>query len=58
LEEVQSVLFNIVKEVTGCLPASLHANVSTRTGEMLMAVTLCEDLEQKLTGRDVSRESG
>jgi len=49
LEEVQTVLLNIVREITGCLATSLHGNVNTRTGEMLLAITLCEDLEQKLT---------
>ena len=49
LEDLQSVLFKIVKEITGCSPASLHGDVSTRTGEMLLAITLSEDLERKLT---------
>lgn len=57
LKELQGVLSNIVKEVTGCLPASLHGNVDTRTGEMLLAITLCEDLEQKLRNQDENCES-
>jgi uncharacterized protein YbcI len=49
LENLGDILSNIVKGLTGCSPASLHADVNTRTGEMLLTITLSEDLEQKLS---------
>ena len=52
LENLQGVLGGIVTVTTGCSPASLHMDVSTRTGEMLLAITLPEDLEQKLSAEN------
>jgi uncharacterized protein YbcI len=52
LENLRGVLGDIVRSITGCSPASLHMDVSTRTGEMLLAITLPEDLEQKLSAEN------
>ena len=49
LEKVEAVLSAILKGLTGCSPASLHTDISKRTGEMLLAITLSENLEQKLS---------
>jgi len=49
LENVQDVLCSIVKRITGCSLSTLYTDVSTRTGEMFLTMTLSEDLEQKLS---------
>lgn len=47
LEKSQQVLGELVTDITGCRIQSFHADVSTRTGERFIIITLSEDLEQR-----------
>ena len=51
LENAHEMLEEIIKEITGIPLVSLHTDISTRTGERFIIITLSEDLEQKLVSR-------
>lgn len=52
LENAQEMLREIIKEITGISPVSLHTDISTKTGERFIITTLSEDLERKLALRE------
>lgn len=52
LENAQEMLKEIIKEITGISPVSLHTDISTKTGERFIITTLSEDLERKLALRE------
>ncbi len=52
IENAQEMLGEIIKEITGISPVSLHTDISTKTGERIIITTLSEDLERKLALRE------
>jgi len=48
LEGSRPALEVVITRVTGCRVVSLHTDISTRTGERLIAVTLDQNLEEQL----------
>lgn len=51
LENAQGMLEESIREIAGISPVSLHTDISTKTGERFIIITLSEDLEQKLVLR-------
>lgn len=51
LENAHEIIEEIIKEITGITLVSLHTDISTKTGERFIIITLSEDLEQKLVLR-------
>ena len=49
LENSQELLGQIIKRITGIAPASLHTDISTRTGERFIIFTLAEELESRFS---------
>ena len=47
LETSRDLLVNMITEITGCATRSFHTDISTRTGERFIIITLTEDLESK-----------
>lgn len=47
LENANDMLSEIIKEITGISPVSLHTDISTKTGERFIIITLAEELESK-----------
>jgi len=48
LEGSRALLEEMIRHLTGSEVISLHADISTRTGERIIVFTLKDDLEQKL----------
>lgn len=51
LEKSQEVLGDLIVDITGCQIQSFHTDISTRTGERFIIITLLEDLEERLPGK-------
>ena len=49
LETSRGLLVNMITEITGCATRSFHTDISTRTGERFIIITLAEDLESKFS---------
>ena len=49
LENAQGMLGEIIEEITGITPVSLHTDISTKTGERFIVITLSEELESKFS---------
>ena len=49
IENAQEMLGEIIKEITGISPVSLHTDISTKTGERFIIITLAEELESKFS---------
>ena len=49
LEKSQDVLGELIKGITGCPIQSFHTDLSTRTGERFIVITLPEDLEARFS---------
>ena len=49
LENSQGLLVNMIKEKTGLDPISFHTDISTKTGERFIIVTLAQNLESKFS---------
>ena len=47
LEKSRDLLVNMITEITGCATRSFHTDISTRTGERFIIITLSEDLGSK-----------
>jgi len=47
LENSTSILADVIQGITGCQTISFHTDISTKTGERFIIITLSEDLEQK-----------
>lgn len=47
LETSRDLLVNMITEITGCATRSFHTDISTRTGERFIIITLTKDLESK-----------
>jgi uncharacterized protein YbcI len=45
LENSHEMLVDLIRDKTGCETISLHTDISTRTGERFIIVTLAENLE-------------
>jgi len=45
LENAQEMLGEIIKEITGISPVSLHTDISTKTGERFIIITLAQNLQ-------------
>ncbi len=52
LESTRATLEELVTRMTGCGVVSLHTDISTKTGERIVAMTLDRDLEALLEARD------
>jgi uncharacterized protein YbcI len=52
IESSTQLLGDIIKDKTGCEITSIHSDISTRTGERFIIITLTEDLEGKLSLRN------
>ena len=48
LEEGRVLLENIIADITGCQVKSLHTDISTRIGELMIIFMLDQDLGKKL----------
>jgi uncharacterized protein YbcI len=44
----RAVLEEVIRRVTGCGVVSLHTDISTKTGERIIAATLDQNLEARL----------
>jgi uncharacterized protein YbcI len=51
LEKSQEVLGSLITDVIGCQIQSFHTDISTRTGERFIIITLLEDLEERFPVR-------
>lgn len=49
LETSRGLLVNMITGITGCATRSFHTDISTRTGERFIIITLTEDLEGKFS---------
>ncbi|MFH1954065.1 MAG: DUF2294 domain-containing protein [Pseudomonadota bacterium] len=49
LETSRGLLEGMITEITGCLTRSFHTDISTKTGERFIIITLTEDLESKFS---------
>ena len=47
LENSTEILTGVIKGITGCAVTSFHTDISTKTGERIIIITLAEDLERK-----------
>ncbi len=45
LENSNEILADVIKGITGCAVMSFHTDISTKTGERIIIITLTEDLE-------------
>ncbi len=52
LENSSKMLADEIFVITGCQPISFHTDISTKTGERFIIITLSEDLQQKLISRN------
>ena len=52
LENSSKMLADVIFAITGCQPISFHTDISTKTGERFIIITLSEDLKQKLIYRN------
>ena len=49
LENSNKILAEIIKGLTGCAVISFHTDISTKTGERIIIITLSEDLERRFS---------
>ena len=47
LENARSLMDELIRRITGCEVVSIHADLSTRTGERMILFTLDTNLEQR-----------
>jgi len=47
LEKSQEVLGDLITGITGCQIQSFHSDISTRSGERFIVITMLEDLEER-----------
>jgi len=45
LENASEILVEVIKGITGCAVISFHTDISTKTGERIIVITLAEELE-------------
>jgi len=55
LENSRSLLEEIILKGTGCHVVSLHSDISVKTGERIMVLTVNENLEERYGWKDRSR---
>jgi len=48
LENSTDILTAVIKGIAGCAVTSFHTDISTKTGERIIIITLTEDLERKI----------
>jgi len=48
LENASEILAEVIKGITGCAVISFHTDISTKTGERIIVITLEEDMERRL----------
>ena len=51
LENSTEILQALISDITGCKVLSFHTDISTKTGERFIIVTLADDLERKFSIR-------
>jgi len=49
LENSHKILSDLIKDKTGCGTISFHTDISTKTGEKFIIITLSEDLERQFS---------
>ncbi len=49
LENSNEILADVIKDITGCAVISFHTDISTKTGERIIIITLAEDLESRFS---------
>jgi len=49
LENSNEILADVIKGITGCTVTSFHTDISTKTGERIIIITLAEDLERRFS---------
>ncbi|MEE4607045.1 MAG: DUF2294 domain-containing protein [Desulfobacteraceae bacterium] len=48
LENSYEILAGSIRSITGCTAISFHTDISTKTGERIIVITLEEDMERRL----------
>jgi len=56
LENAKDLISSTVKGLSGAEVASMHTDISTRTGERVIIFTLAENLERRLLGAPTSKK--
>ena len=51
LEKSRGILDDMITDITGCPTKSFHTDISTKTGERFIIITLSEDLESKFSSK-------
>ena len=51
LENSNEILADVIKGITGCEVISFHTDISTKTGERIIIITLAEDLERRFSSK-------
>lgn len=49
LENASGILADVIKGITGYAVISFHTDISTKTGERIIIITLAEDLERRFS---------
>lgn len=49
LENSYEILAETIKGITGCMAISFHTDISTKTGERVIVITLEENMEHRLS---------
>ena len=50
LENAQEMISEIIQELTGIPPVSMHTDISTKTGERFIIITLAQNLQSRPSG--------
>ena len=50
LENAQEMIGKIIQELTGVRPVSMHTDISTKTGERFIIITLAQHLQNSSSG--------
>ena len=51
LENSNEILADVIKGITGLAVISFHTDISTKTGERIIIITLAEDLERRFSSK-------
>lgn len=51
LEKSRGILEDLITDITGCPIKSFHTDISTKTGERFIIITLSEDLESRFSSK-------
>jgi uncharacterized protein YbcI len=51
LENSNEILADVIKGITGCEVISFHTDISTKTGERIIIITLAEEVELRFSSK-------